>query len=165
MKSGISPQQKLGSLRNLKETTRECCQWQKLGDFQPYVWLELFCYFLWLMTFPVVSFFKVCLVRTCVTRCLKRCKRLEIILIIPDWEIVQKRSKIGQMHILPFTSSFWVVSQPRIIRFTSLPPQSSKISYEMIEKQKVYKQSPSSWCPITFCQSQDTGMQHFFLPW
>ena len=29
----------------LKETTGECCQWQKLDDCQPYVWLD-WCHFL-----------------------------------------------------------------------------------------------------------------------
>ena len=38
-----------------KETTGVCRQWQKLVNCLTCLWLELFCYFLRLMTVPVVS--------------------------------------------------------------------------------------------------------------
>ena len=42
-----------------KETTGVCRQWQKLVNYYlTFLWLELFCYFLRVMTFPVVSFVK-----------------------------------------------------------------------------------------------------------
>ena len=42
-----------------KETTGVCRQWQKIVNCLTCLWLELFCYFLRLMTFPVVSFTKI----------------------------------------------------------------------------------------------------------
>ena len=47
-----------------------------------------------------------------------RCKRLEINLIIPDWENTKIPSKIIQIQILPFSGQFRVFSQTRGIRFT-----------------------------------------------
>ena len=40
----------------VKETTGVCRQWQNLVNCLTCLWLDLFCYFLRLMTFPVVSF-------------------------------------------------------------------------------------------------------------
>ena len=41
-----------------EEMTGVCCQSQKLVNCLPCLWLELFCYFLRLKTFPVVSLLK-----------------------------------------------------------------------------------------------------------
>ena len=69
---------------------------------------------------PEKHFFKVCLVgKTCVSRCRKRCKRLEINPIILDRENVKKLAKIGHILILQFFGSFWEFYQPRVIGFIS----------------------------------------------
>ena len=51
---------------------------------------------------------------TCGSGCLTTCKRRKINLFILGWENVQKVVKTGHKPNLPFLTTFWTFSQPRM---------------------------------------------------